>query len=303
MRKFESKNKYYICRKIFELFIMDKKLIKIAIAYDFDGTLAPGNMQEHSFIPKLGIDNGDFWNESNKRAKKNDMDEILAYMQLMLQKANEKQIPITKKAFYKHGKEITFFRGIDTFFDRINQYAKERNVTIEHHIISSGLRDIISGTSISKYFKNIFASGYVYNSDDVAEWPALAINYTNKTQYLFRINKGINNSYDNSTINKFVAMDQRPVPFSRMIYLGDGQTDVPAMKMIKYQGGTAIAVYDPKKRKKKDKLSPKQICEKLIEQKRADFIAPADYSENSKLDQILKILINKIIEEENLKNL
>ncbi|MCK4288517.1 MAG: haloacid dehalogenase-like hydrolase, partial [Bacteroidales bacterium] len=254
---------------------MDKKLIKIAIAYDFDGTLAPGNMQEHSFIPKLGIDNGDFWNESNKRAKKNDMDEILAYMQLMLQKANEKQIPITKKAFYKHGKEITFFRGIDTFFDRINQYAKERNVTIEHHIISSGLRDIISGTSISKYFKNIFASGYVYNSDDVAEWPALAINYTNKTQYLFRINKGINNSYDNSIINKFVAMDQRPVPFSRMIYIGDGETDVPAMKMIKYQGGTAIAVYDPGKRKKKDKLSPKQICEKLIEQKRADFIAPA----------------------------
>lgn len=282
---------------------MDKKLIKIAIAYDFDGTLAPGNMQEHSFIPKLGINNGDFWSESNKRAKKNDMDEILAYMQLMLQKANEKQIPITKKAFSDHGNEIIFFKGVESWFNRINQYAKERNVTIEHHIISSGLRDIISGTSISKYFKNIFASGYVYNSNDVAEWPALAINYTNKTQYLFRINKGINNSYDNSTINKFVAMDQRPVPFSRMIYIGDGETDVPAMKMIKYQGGSAIAVYDPSKRKKKDKLSPKQICEKLIEQKRADFIATADYSENSKLDQILKTLINKIIEEEKLKNL
>ncbi len=282
---------------------MDKKLIKIAIAYDFDGTLAPGNMQEHSFIPKLGIDNGDFWNESNERAKENDMDEILAYMQLMLEKAKKKQIPITKKAFSDHGKEIIFFKGIESWFNRINKYAKDRNVTIEHHIISSGLRDIIKGTEISKYFKNIFASGYVYNSDDIAEWPALAINYTNKTQFLFRINKGINNSYDNSTINKFVAMDQRPVPFSRMIYLGDGQTDVPAMKMIKHQGGTAIAVYDPNKRKKKDKLSPKQICEKLIDQKRADFIAPADYSEHSKLDQIIKTLINKIIEEENLKNL
>ena len=277
---------------------MKKRPLKIAIAYDFDGTIVPGNMQEHSFIPQLGIDKTAFWKEADERAKKNDMDQILAYMQLMLQKAREKEIPITKKAFHNHGKGITYFQGVDSYFDRINNFAKGHGVVLEHHIISSGLRDIIAGTSIAKYFKNIFASGFVFNANDVAEWPALAINYTNKTQYLFRINKGINNSYDNSIINKYVEMDHRPIPFSRMIYLGDGETDVPAMKMIKYQMGTAIAVYDPKKRKRKDKPSPKWICEKLIEQNRADFIAPADYSDGAKLDKILKALIARIVAED-----
>ena len=174
---------------------------------------------------------------------------------------------------------------------------------MDHHIISSGLRDIIRGTSIAGYFKNIFASGYAFDANDVAEWPALAINYTNKTQYLFRINKGINNSWDNSLINKYVKMHDRPVPFTRMVYLGDGETDVPAMKMIKYQRGTAIAVYDPNRRKSKDSLSPREVCERLIEQNRADFIAPADYSEGSKLETIIMTLINRIIEEEKLRNL
>ena len=282
---------------------MKKRSLKIAIAYDFDGTLVPGNMQEHSFIPQLGIDKGEFWKEADDRAGRNDMDQILAYMQLMLNKAREKEIPVTRKAFLHHGKGITFFKGVDTFFERINHFAKEHGVIIEHHVISSGLRDIIKGTSIAKYFKNIFASGFVFNTNDVAEWPALAINYTNKTQYLFRINKGINNSYDNSTINKYVDMHERPIPFSWMIYLGDGETDVPAMKMIKYQGGTAIAVYDPKKRKRKNKPSSRQICEKLIEQNRADFISAADYSEGSKLEQILQALILRIVAEENVNYL
>jgi hypothetical protein len=282
---------------------MSKTLVKIAIAYDFDGTLAPGNMQEHSFIPKLGINKTEFWKTSNARAREQDMDDILAYMQLMLQKADEKHIPVTRKAFLDHGKDISFFDGVESFFNRINRYAAENHVSIDHHIISSGIRDIIKGTSIAKYFKNIFASGFVFDANDVAIWPALAINYTNKTQYLFRINKGIDNSYDNSLINKFVEHDKRPIPFTRMIYLGDGQTDVPAMKMIKQQGGTAIAVYDPHKRKKKDKPSAKQICEELILQNRADYIAPADYTENSKLYKIITILINKIVEVERLKAL
>ena len=173
---------------------------------------------------------------------------------------------------------------------------------IEHHIISSGLREIIQGTPIAKYFKNIFASGYVFNENDVAQWPALAINYTNKTQYLFRINKGINNSWDNSTINKYIDMDQRPIPFKRMIYVGDGLTDVPAMKMIKYQGGAAVAVYDENEHPEKDRKSAKQLCLELIEQHRADYIAPADYTENSKLDKILKSLINIMAEEKKLND-
>jgi hypothetical protein len=282
---------------------MGKKFITIAIAYDFDGTLAPGNMQEHSFIPRLGLDSDAFWAESNAMAKLHDMDDILAYMQLMLNKAVERKIPVTRQAFWDHGREIRFFPGVETFFDQINQYAASKNVIIEHHVISSGVRDIIKGTSIAEHFKNIFASGYVFNEEGVAIWPALAINYTNKTQYLFRINKGIDNSYDNSLINKYVEEDLRPVPFSRMIYLGDGETDVPAMKMIKFKGGTAIAVYDPRKKKTKSKPSAKDICEELIRQNRADFIAPADYSINSKLFKILRALVDNIVQEEILKSL
>lgn len=278
------------------------KQIKIAIAYDFDGTLAPGNMQEHSFIPKLGIDKSAFWEEANQLARDNDADEILTYMQLMLKKANEKGVPITQQAFMEHGQEIHFFNGVESFFDRINDFAKSIRIEIDHYIISSGVRDIIYGTSIAKHFKNVFASGYIFDVNGVAVWPALAINYTTKTQYLFRINKGINNSFDNSQINKFVEYKDRPVPFSNMIYIGDGETDVPAMKMIKYQGGSAIAVYNPENKKREGRPSPMQICEKLIEDKRADFIAPAAYTEESKLNRLLETIMRRIVEEEKLKN-
>jgi len=275
----------------------NKHPVKIAIAYDFDGTLAPGNMQEHSFIPKLGLDNDAFWAESNAMSKAHDMDDILSYMQLMLKKAAERHIPVTRQALMEHGMQIRFFEGVEEYFDLIDQYAGTKNVVLEHHIISSGVREIIHGTRIAAHFKNVFASGYVFDENDVAIWPALAINYTNKTQYLFRINKGIHNSYDNSLINKYVEEERRPIPFSRMIYLGDGETDVPAMKMIKFKGGTAIAVYDPKK------PNGQEICEELIRQNRADFIAPADYSESSKLFKILQHLINRIVEEEELMRL
>ena len=258
-------------------------------------------MQEHSFIPSLGIDTKTFWTEAKQRAKDNDMDEILAYMQLMIQKAESNELPIRKTDFENYGKEISFFEGVETYFDRINEYAKMRGIRIEHYIISSGLREFVQGTPIAKHFKNIYASGFKYNASGVATWPALAINYTNKTQFLFRINKGINNSYDNTEINKFTPDADRPIPFNQMIYIGDGETDVPAMKMIKYQGGKAIAVYNPKIRAKKGRKSPKQICEDLISQNRADYIAPANYSEGSELDKMIKLIIDKIHAEIELK--
>ncbi|MDP4290756.1 MAG: HAD family hydrolase [Bacteroidota bacterium] len=276
---------------------MSKKSVKVAIAYDFDGTLAPGNMQEHSFIPSLGIDAASFWTEVGDRARVNDMDEILAYMELMLEKAQSKDLPIRKKDFENYGKSIRFFEGVEDYFDRINKYGQDKGIKVEHYIISSGLREFVKGTKIAKHFTNIFASGFKYDANGVATWPALAINYTNKTQYLFRIKKGINNSYDNTEINKHKAENEYPISFHQMIYIGDGETDVPAMKMIKYKGGTAIAVYNPKIRARHNKLSPKQVCKLLIKQNRADFISPADYSENSDLDKIIKLTIDKIAAE------
>ena len=281
---------------------MNRKPVKIAIAYDFDGTLAPGNMQEHSFFPQLNIDPASFWSKANRIAEENDMDEILSYMQLMLDEARKHDVPVRKSDFENYGKQIRFFPGVETWFDRINAYGESKKLLIEHYVISSGLREFISGTGIARHFKVIFASGFRYDVNGVARWPALAVNYTNKTQFLFRINKGILNSYDNSLINKYIPEEEKPVPFSNMIYIGDGITDVPAMKMIKYQGGKAVAVYDPKIKATEQKPSPKQICQELISQRRADYLAPADYREGGHLESVIKLLVDQIYINWELKN-
>ena len=276
----------------------------VAIAYDFDGTLAPGNMQEYNFIPDLNMDKGEFWQEANEMAKRHDMDEVLAYMHLMLIKAKEKNIPIKEEVFMKYGEKITFFDGVETYFERINAYAAAQNLHLEHFIISSGLREIVKGTRIAKYFKTIYASGFQYDEKGCACWPALGVNYTNKTQFLFRINKGIYNSYDNTLINKSMPEDERAVPFSTFIYMGDGETDVPAMKMVNLYGGTTIAVYNPNSVPTPERpVSAKEKCINLIRQKRADYIGPANYTENSELEVILKKVIDKIAVEQDLLNI
>lgn len=273
----------------------------MAIAYDFDGTLAPGNMQEYNFIPDLNMDKGEFWQEANELAKKHDMDEVLAYMHLMLIKAKEKNIPIREEAFMKYGEKITFFEGVEGYFERINAYAASKNMHLEHFIISSGLREFVKGTAIAKHFKTIFASGFEYDENGVACWPALVVNYTNKTQYLFRINKGIYNSYDNTLINKSMPEDERAVPFSNFIYIGDGETDVPAMKMVNLYGGTTIAVYNPASVATPHRpKSSKDICLDLIRQNRADYIAPTNYAEGGELDIMLKKIIDKTAMEQDL---
>ena len=273
----------------------------VAIAYDFDGTLAPGYMQEYDFIPNLKIANEEFWEESNRQARANDMDGVLSYMLLMLTKANEKGISVKKDDFIRYGQSIHFFEGVEDYFERINKYGESRGLKVEHSIISSGLREFVAGTSIAKYFTNIFASGFVYDKNGVACWPALAINYTNKTQFLFRINKGIKNSYDNSLINKRIPKDQRAVPFQNLIYIGDGETDVPAMKMVKLQGGTAITVYNPNVPVSKDgSHTPRELCVELIAENRADYMAPADYREGQPLSRIVEKVIDKIAAEQSL---
>jgi len=283
---------------------MASKKTRVAIAYDFDGTLAPGNMQEHSFLPELGLTAKEFWPEVKQYAHDNDMDEILAYMYLMLKKATSSNRPIKREAIEEYGRTVKLFPGVEEWFDTISHYGKERDLTIEHYIISSGLREMISATSIGKKFRYIFASGYMYDPNDVAVWPALAVNYTTKTQYLFRINKGIQNSYNNIEINKYTPEPERPIPFKNMIYLGDGETDIPCMKMLKYQGGHSIAVYEPwNGRGKKKQLAKRDLCLELLEQERADYVAAGDYSSGTNLDSIIKSLLDKMSIEAKLTKL
>lgn len=263
----------------------------IAICYDFDGTLSPGNMQEYEYIPHLNIKPGDFWSQAEQHAKDKDADAILAYMGLMIEKATRSSgVQVTRKAFVEYGEQVELFEGVMDWFDRITSYGKEKGTTIEHYIISSGLSEMIEGTKISKKFKKIYASSFMYDQHGVAYWPAHAINYTTKTQFLFRINKGLLDAWDNSKINSYIEKSKRPVPFTRMIYVGDGSTDIPCMKLVKDQGGYSIAVYKPSSRKKK-------AAETLMKDDRVNFVAPADYTEGSIIDLQVKAVIDKMAAE------
>jgi len=274
--------------------VMGTKKVKVAICYDFDGTLSPGNMQEHSLLPKLNIKPQDFWKEVENMAKKEKMSKILTYMYLILNKSKGKE-QINHKTFKQYGKGINLFNGVKDYFEKINVYAQSKDVELEHYIISSGMKEIIEGTDIKKYFKAIFASEFYYDENGVAVWPKIVIDYTAKTQYLFRINKGILNVWDDTEINKYKKEEDRYIPFNRMIYIGDGETDIPAMKIVKVNGGYSIAVYPPNKSKEK--------CKELLKQDRAQYIAKADYTENSDLYKLLQKIIDKISIEAQLKKL
>ncbi|WP_298966929.1 HAD family hydrolase [uncultured Roseibium sp.] len=200
------------------------ELKRTALIYDYDGTLARGNIQENSFLPTIDMERGDFWKEVKRLTKENDADEILVYMQLMLREAKRKGIKVTKEELRTHGRSSQLFGGLadHSWFSRLNEFAKERGLKLEHYIISSGTQEMIEGSLIAEDFKRIFASRYIYNDNGEADWPSLAINYTTKTQFLFRINKGIGNVWDNEAINAFMPEQERPIPFTRMIFLGDG---------------------------------------------------------------------------------
>lgn len=276
---------------------MTKKSPVLAICYDFDGTLAPGNMQERDFIPRLGLTKKAFWAENKARAQAFNGDEILSYMGLMLEKARAARIPVRREDFAAYGKTLALFPGVEGWFDRVDAYGKARGVKVEHYIISSGIREMIEGTPIASRFKEIFASSYFYDHHGVAEWPALAVNYTTKTQFLFRINKGCFDISDNKAVNRFVPKADRPVPFANMVYIGDGETDVPCFRMVKQQGGHSISVFGAKAK------GGRQTSQKLLDEGRVNFMAPADYAEGKALDVFMKALVDKVMADHRLVEL
>ena len=264
--------------------------IPLAIIYDFDGTLAPGNMQDSQFIPDIGMTTADFWQAVDALSEKNHADRILAYMYVMLEKAKSANKQVRREDLLARSQGIKFFPGVENWFDRINAYGHHKNVSVKHYVISSGNSEIIEGTSIASNFTQIYASKFLYDNDGVAIWPAHAINFTTKTQYLFRINKGAHNLNDSSKINKFVPQKERPVPFSNMIYIGDGETDVPCFRLVKDLGGLSIAVYADGKCN--DAEENRKNAEKYREDGRVNCVVPANYNENSELDNAVKSYIN-----------
>lgn len=262
--------------------------MKLALIYDFDGTLSPGNMQEYDFIPAVGKKNREFWEKSTQMAIDNDADPILTYMSEMIVAARGGGVSLRREAFQKSGQKIRLFDGVESWFDRIDEYATQKGITVEHYINSSGIKEMIEGTSIAGKFRKIFACSFLYDVDGVAYWPAVAVNYTNKTQFMFKINKGIMEVSDTRLINNYMDEDRRPVPFKNMIYIGDGTTDIPCMRLVKEKQGHSIAVFDPQQKRVGSSL------QNLIADHRVNFVAPANYSDGGELDKIVKAVIDKI---------
>lgn len=268
--------------------------MKIALIYDFDGTLSPGNMQEYDFIPATGKAKEEFWERCQRKAAENDADPILTYLSEMISQANKSEMSLRREAFQSYGARVELFEGVESWFTRINKYAAKQDVEVEHYINSSGIKEMIEGTKIAKYFKKIYACSFFYNVDGVAYWPSVAVNYTNKTQFLFKINKGIEAVADDKLINIFTPEQQRPVPFRNMIYIGDGTTDIPCMRLVKEKQGHAIAVYNP---------SDEQVGHSLVQlirDERVNFTAQADYRSGSRLDMLVKAIIDKLATENRL---
>ena len=267
---------------------MTKKKPIVALVYDFDGTLSPGNMQEFGFIQAVGKTAPEFWTMSDNIAIGQDASNVLAYMKLMFDEAHRNGIRLNRDDFKRFGKHIELFRGVKEWFRLVNDYGEAHGVIIEHYINSSGLKEIIEGSPIASEFKHIFAGSFIYDEKGDAVWPGIAVDYTAKTQFLFKINKGIFSSRDNKMVNASMADDKKRIPFPHMIYFGDGDTDVPCMKIVGMFGGHSIAVYNP------DSESKKATALKLKKQGRVAFATPAVYTADSSTFKVVCAIIDKI---------
>ena len=267
----------------------------IGLIYDFDGTLSPGNMQEFGFIQAVGQTPEEFWTKSNNLAIDQDASDILAYMKLMYDEARKKGIKLTREDFNRYGADIKLYDGVRDWFGLVNEYGRKQGVIVEHYINSSGLTEIIEGSPIAKEFKHVFAGSYLYDENGEAEWPGIAVDYTAKTQYLFKIQKGIFSSRDAHKVNESLSDEEKRLPFTNMIYFGDGETDIPSMKLVTMFGGNAIAVFDPARPGKK------QVAQKLLRQGRVSFITPANYTRESRTFRLVCAIIDKIKAENELR--
>ena len=266
---------------------MKKKPI-VALIYDFDGTLSPGNMQEFGFIQAIGSTPEEFWRMSDNIAIGQDASNVLSYMKLMFDEAHRQGIPLRRDELRRFGAHIELFPGVREWFSMVNEYGAAHGVRVEHYINSSGLKEIIEGSPIASEFKHIFAGSFIYDEEGEAEWPGIAVDYTAKTQYLFKIQKGIFSSRDAQKVNESLSDEDKRLPFTHMIYFGDGETDVPSMKLVNMFGGNAIAVFDPARPKKKE------VARKLLRQGRVNFITPANYTKESRTFRLVCAIIDKI---------
>jgi haloacid dehalogenase-like hydrolase len=262
----------------------------IALVYDFDGTLSPQPMQEYTVLPKIGVEPAAFWDMVNREARRTESDPMLVYMRHIIEALELARVDVKREDFAAMARAIEYFPGVPAWFGRMNAYVKRRSrgqVKLAHYLISAGQKEILDGVSIRRHFKRIYASEYHFNHHGVATFPKLLVTDTVKTQFLFRINKGLEGL--NESINEHMPESQRPIPFQNIVYMGDGMTDVPSMALTKKSGGHTVAVYNPRK------SSQRAVCEKLLNAGRADFIAEADFRAGTKLSRRVELLLDAIV--------
>ena len=265
----------------------------LAICYDFDNTLSPDDMQAQGYIQSVGYDVAEFWRQTDILAKQNEMDQNLAYMYMMVREAVGNLV-FSRKTLAEYGSHVSLFPGVEDWFSRIREYGAERGVIVEHYIISSGLREMIEGTRVAGEFEKIYASSFYFNDRGIAVWPAQVINYTNKTQFLFRISKGVLEVND-TAVNDPVAPEELRVPFRNMVYIGDSDTDIPCMKLVNSNGGHSIGVYN-------SETKDKSKVHKMLRDRRIKYFVPADYREGGELDMLLKAIIENTVTRDVLEN-
>lgn len=262
----------------------------VAILYDFDSTLATQDMQNFGFIPAVGMTPAEFWGKTTDFGNAAGMERTLAYLYMMVKTAKEKGIKMTQEWLNSMGKPIEFFPGVLTWFKRINDFGEEHGVKVEHYLISSGNKEIVDGCAIAKEFKVIYGCEFYF--DPVTKepvWPKLVINFTMKTQYFFRVSKGVYDATDDAGVNE--KRPDRRVPYSNIVYIGDGMTDIPPMVIVKNNGGKSIAVY-PKGQEEK--------VQGLYADGRVNFVCQADYQRGKELEKVLHLIIQGVAINETL---
>lgn len=263
----------------------------VAILYDFDATLATSDMQNFSFIPSLGMTPAEFWGKTKEFSERTGCEKTLGYLNTMITECKKRGIKMSPSFLREQGKAIKFWPGVEEWFKRINKFGEDNGVQVEHYLVSSGNIEIVEGCSIYKYFKKVYCCEFIFDENDEPVWPKLVINYTQKTQYFYRVSKGAFDINDDIGVNE--KNRNRRVPYSNIVYIGDGITDIPAMILAKNNGGHSIAVYPEGKEN--------GIVDTLYNDGRVNYVAPADYRKGKELDLILQLIIKGVAINESLK--
>jgi len=264
----------------------------IAIVYDYDQTLSPSYMQDEVVFPTFGIDGASFWRRCSELVRDQGYDNELAYMKVLLDTL-EMDRP-TQTELRSLGKKLNFYNGLPEMFDQfrenlLTEEQRSHGISVEHYIISSGMKVLIEGSRLATHVRAIFGCEFAEDGEGRITFPKRVISHTQKTQFLFRINKGLLDMSED--VNDHMDPAVRPIPFPNMIYLGDGPTDVPCFTVMRKNNGHAIAVYNPDD---PERVGFKKCYQLSTHADRVRHIAPADYRSGSHLRLLLEEMVHEI---------